>query len=791
MKAYLLFLIFLSIFCKKEKCAIEFQDFEEIFKDEIIVLDEWVKKEFMEIEDIIEEDIKVKEKIPHLKLDKYGGFLEIEGKNKDGFFRVELINGMYFFITPENHPMLSLAITTIEPIGDHCPKLGYAQYSHNLTSLYGKKEYIDTWAKGTELLLKETGINTIGGWSAGGIPYFSKSFPYTVSLGFRGGCANGTGGSVKVINEGGFIDVFDEKFEKNCFEYAEKSINEDMKNDPYLIGYFVDNEIHWWGDKLWWESPYDSLADDFITLSPDDAGKKYWVYDFISKKKGYSLDDLEKYYGLKIESIDELLEITKIANNPSYPKIAEDKAEFVGIVAERFLSVSNNALKSRDKNHLNLCVRFASYAPIEVVKASSKYCDVISVNDYYTNLEMPEPLGNPEERWKKMFIAGIQKPFILTEFGTRGEDSGLLNSWGAGMVVETQIERGKYYRETIEKLLSWEVNGIKFVAGFHWYMFRDQPKLGRFDGENSNYGIVTINNEKYITLVDALKEVNYEYQVKLLKKNFEKLKEIKIISHENGEKIKFKWEKNPDAKDYTLLISPLKSFPENLSFLFEGVKENEFEFPFPLSNGRYYYSIKAYGDSYFNSDYSKPLSFLVERMGEDNDCLLFEDLSCLKNKGIEEFPFYEGGEVYIFPEGKIKTQGEVSGKFVWTINSLSPKNPINGGKGEEIGVIMNLNNYYLIKNGKLYMDIYPLLSFTPQQNLLPSSKFIKIKIKNEKIIYDDFIDKEGEMKPFFWNKLEIKLPKENKIKFLEFYIDTSSPENPLDQRIIFYVDNIY
>jgi agarase len=46
------------------------------------------------------------------------------------------------------------------------------------------------------------------------------------------------------------------------------------------------------------------------------------------------------------------------------------------------------------------------------------------------------------------------------------------------------------------------------MVGFHWFEHADQPKEGRFDGENSNYGLVTIEDRPWDVLVQRMTEVN-------------------------------------------------------------------------------------------------------------------------------------------------------------------------------------------------------------------------------------------------------------------------------------------
>jgi len=138
--------------------------------------------------------------------------------------------------------------------------------------------------------------------------------------------------------------------------------------------------------------------------------------------------------------------------------------------------------------------RFAGYAPPEVLKVIKDYVDVISIN-YYDH--------KPPIDYLRYIYVITKKPILLTEFSFKAMDSGLPNTKGAGTPVPTQKERAELAKEFIKELVSQP-----FIIGYHWFQYMDQPKEGRFDGENSNFGLVKINDEPWKELIRALKEIN-------------------------------------------------------------------------------------------------------------------------------------------------------------------------------------------------------------------------------------------------------------------------------------------
>ena len=143
---------------------------------------------------------------------------------------------------------------------------------------------------------------------------------------------------------------------------------------------------------------------------------------------------------------------------------------------------------------MNFGCRFAYVPPAPVVAAAAKYVDVISFNCYDFD---------PRPAIQRYSVFG--KPLIIGEFSFRGADSGLPNTKGAGPIVKTQAERAAAFEKYVTLGL-----GTTALVGYHWFEHADEPKEGRFDGENSNYGVVNIRDEPYEELTRAMTRVNEE-----------------------------------------------------------------------------------------------------------------------------------------------------------------------------------------------------------------------------------------------------------------------------------------
>ncbi len=73
---------------------------------------------------------------------------------------------------------------------------------------------------------------------------------------------------------------------------------------------------------------------------------------------------------------------------------------------------------------------------------------------------------------------------------------------GSAGLVQTrdQAERAKGYRYYVEQAAA-----LPGFVGAHWFTWRDEPVLGRNDGENYNIGFVDVTDRPYPELVEGVK----------------------------------------------------------------------------------------------------------------------------------------------------------------------------------------------------------------------------------------------------------------------------------------------
>ena len=402
--------------------------------------------------------------------DRSGGWNRLRF-DATGFFHVSERDGIWWLVTPEGNAFLSKGVNNVSFRADNAPQLGYSPYERAVQSKYGSQE---AWAKAVVERLRGWGFNTLGAWSSSST--FDRNMPYTINLGLatRAG-ADWLKGAVG--------DFFSEDFEKKM-EAACQQLCGPRAQDPWLLGYFTDNELRWGAD---WRGKQ-SLLEEYLRFPEDAAGRKA-ALEFLQQRYRDTAA-LNRAWGTSITRWDELSGREQISGDAA----RQDQAAWQEAVARRYFVTCKGAIRKADPNHLILGCRFAGQAPDPVLRGLRDYVDVVSFNNYGQTTPV-ETLQNIHR------LTG--RPMMLTEFSFKAMDSGLPNTKGAGRPVATQADRADGFTRYVQGLID-----LPFMVGFHWFEHADEPKEGRFDGENSNYGLVTIEDRPWDLLVRKMTEVN-------------------------------------------------------------------------------------------------------------------------------------------------------------------------------------------------------------------------------------------------------------------------------------------
>ncbi len=386
---------------------------------------------------------------------RYGGVPQVKAK-ATGYFSIQKVDDRWWFIDPDGCRFYTKAVVSVS--------IGKSKTAESaMKRLYTSKK---NWADSTLHLLKIYGFNSTGAWSDSEVTQnASPRMPYTLMCNFMSSYGKKRGGTYQQPGHTGYpndcIFIFDPEFASFCDSYAQRLAR--YRDDPFLIGYFTDNELPFPDDAL----------DRFLSLDSTEAGYRF-ARTWIQEQRGSTNGNA----------------------NPS----ENERKQFLALIAEKYFSITSASLRRVDPHHLVLGSRF--HAKVikqeEVFRAAGKSLDCISINYYNT--------WTPDSALMNQWVLWSGKPFIITEWYVKGADAGLSNSSGAGWIVPTQKDRGLFYQNFTLALLR-----NKGCLGWHWFRYMDNdPAAKGVDPSNvdGNKGIVSTNLVPYYPLVECMKELN-------------------------------------------------------------------------------------------------------------------------------------------------------------------------------------------------------------------------------------------------------------------------------------------
>lgn len=385
--------------------------------------------------------------------------------------------GVWWFQSPTGERFYSIGVNNVSP-EPYAPRPNTQFYDPVPTEFGGD---VNAWAASVAKLLTAHGFNTAGGWSSAHIPT-SNTLHTTPVL-------------YVVANEHErCLTPLRADFEEFVRATTRAAIARLPANRDHILGVFLDNEMAWFGKSGWDEIPTYTLLEQAFSLPAGDE-RRVAAVKFLQSRHG-DIESLAKAYIRPVDSW-EAIDVPYLTACIS-PAAMADREAFTAMLAERFFETASRIVREELPGVLLLGTRFPGNAPESVIRACGKYCEVVSVNEYRF-----EPTID-ERNLARFYVLG-GRPLMHTEFSWRARQnaSGNPNTRGAGAIVETQAQRAAAYSSLVSEMAT-----VPYVIASHWFEFADQSPQGRFDGEDSNYGIVDIRNRPYTELLEAMKATN-------------------------------------------------------------------------------------------------------------------------------------------------------------------------------------------------------------------------------------------------------------------------------------------
>jgi hypothetical protein len=395
---------------------------------------------------------------PGYNYSPYGGYLQKQVKG-NGFFRIEKVDGRWWFVDPDGYLFLSHGVDCVSPgnggsannldkrpgMFKELPPEQFRQTNRNHPSAsYGtwnlyRRYSEDFREKANEMVIKRMdrwGLNTIANWSSAAV-YNLKKKAHTLQL--HGLAMDG--------NLMGLADVYAPDFAA-VIDSSMQTYLPDNKDNPWIIGYFVGNEPSWLGQEA-------HLCD--LILEGEARPVKTALEKFLKDGKS-----------------------------------PERKKEFIHQTFNIFLQTIKTTMKRYDPNHLNLGIRFGNLNELDesLMEICRNAFDILSFNCYALE---------PDQEMMDRALRLTDRPMIIGEYHFGTVDRGMAQSlWQ----VENQEQRGVAYRYYTER--GYAHPGLIGTAYFQWC---DQDLMGRAsDGENYNCGLIDVTDRPYKYQVEAMME---------------------------------------------------------------------------------------------------------------------------------------------------------------------------------------------------------------------------------------------------------------------------------------------
>ncbi|MCX8071829.1 MAG: hypothetical protein N3C12_05190 [Candidatus Binatia bacterium] len=460
--------------------------------------------------------------------DRFGGWKGIRSA-PTGRFRVERVDGVWWFVTPDGHVLFSAGVTGVDPVGDYVRGTDTSPYLDQVLRRHGS---LEAWADSTTQRLCALGFRVLGGWmGAADLDLFAERFPYTVNVDFYEAMPAVRGGSPSLRPR---RDVFvPDALERARALAAEHSLVQRCARDPWCVGVYVENEVPYLPSLL----AGGGHLDVYLAQAQGSPGKMA-LEQFFRERYAGDVGAFNRVWGTQLADFSDLQQASSLGNCPAVLGVADDlcylrepeprrrdRVAFEARVAERVAETANQVLREASASVLNLGPRIVT-GPFaeEVVRALARPVDVFSTNNYditaFARSLLPtevidrlpslgftaiDPFQRLRDFWK---LTG--KPVLVTEwFYRRARPDGSFPPFLPEVPDgPAQAAAARAYME--------EILQMPFVVGAHWFQWVDQPKEGRRDGENQLIGIVDIEDNLNEPLASTLSEVNHSILLRRL-----------------------------------------------------------------------------------------------------------------------------------------------------------------------------------------------------------------------------------------------------------------------------------
>lgn len=430
------------------------------------------------------------------RLDAHGGRVESDLKlEATGFFRIQEIDGRFWFVTPEGHrfflvgcdtsgfrengyatPLLAagrprpefenLKLPSYEDLRTIYSGRGRLNFlSWNLYRKYGEKmderqNQVVRWRLG------DWGFNSTAkwgwGWKLEGVPYVEDGHLESREIMF-GGWPYGL-----KMPRGRFVDMFHPKFAEVLAATA-KRMTDRRKGDRDLIAYSLENENGWNNETIEW----------MLQAEEGQAGS-------------FAREAFRAFLAARGRAPSRALRGMKCGDFSR-----GDVGDFVRMASRKYHDAAAAAFRRLDGHHLFYGESNSTASSREWIEGQAlSAIDFVGMHEY--NIE-----SLSWYRHTLAFLREHRKPFAILEYSFTGVVRGM-SSYKPGTDCLSERARGLAYRNYTEKAAQHPL-----CLGLGYFMMYDQPFTKRqLPGECHHFGLVSQQDRPYVEMIEEVRKSN-------------------------------------------------------------------------------------------------------------------------------------------------------------------------------------------------------------------------------------------------------------------------------------------
>ena len=348
-------------------------------------------------------------------LDRYGGYQGLSFEAK-GYFYLLHDGYRYWLVTPDGNAFISHGINHVERKWmQRFYNIDYWARKYNITD-YSDRRFNDGFLKKVSEDLDKIGWNTLGCHNP--INYNDPGYPYVNLIPYVK--------TIRFVNihhaqphhhKDDFPDVWSKDYYNHCDQLA-KEIAGTLKDDPYLLGYFMtdcpiltEKDAAPRGNNIYGRARPRSPTWPHVirSLHGDAPGKKRYV-NHMKSRYNNSIKAFNSVYNSDFQSFSELQNATdwRFATDLSNEMELEDNFSFLLKILDRRYKVETEAIRKYDPHHLILGDKFNgnTQTPKEILKIAANYTDLIFIQHYAFWDELEDYLNKIADATQKPILMG-------------------------------------------------------------------------------------------------------------------------------------------------------------------------------------------------------------------------------------------------------------------------------------------------------------------------------------------------------------------------------------------------